>query len=104
MKNTKAQINLSGGVTVTQTGSLARRRRLPECDLVASGEKLTGNVVADSTSTATVTLKGGSTLRGTIIIAALTLSGTSTPGERQLDADHDYRGHRVRQHDHEYRW
>lgn len=77
--NTTATITLKGGATVRESdGKVLDVTAKSKAKLTAYGEKLTGNVLTDSTSSATVVLKQGSTLKGTINKAALTLDSTST--------------------------
>jgi hypothetical protein len=77
--NTTATITLKGGAKVKESnGKLLDVTAKSKATLTAYGEKLTGNVLTDSTSSATVVLKQGSTLTGAIDKAALTLDAGST--------------------------
>jgi len=77
--NTTATITLKGGAKVKESnGKLLDVTTRSKATLTAYGEKLTGNVLTDSTSSATVVLKQGSTLKGAVDKAALTLDSSST--------------------------
>jgi hypothetical protein len=79
VKNTNATITLKGGAKVKESdGKLLNVTEKSTAKLTAYGETLTGSILTDSTSSATVVLKQGSTLKGRINKAALTLDSTST--------------------------
>jgi hypothetical protein len=78
--NETAVINLSNGTTLgASTGYLLHALDTATVTLTASGETLTGSLLADAaTSTASVTLSNGSTLKGAVQYVSLTLDATST--------------------------
>ena len=78
VKNTKATVVLSGGAKISNgSGNLIDATGKGIVTFTAGGETLTGDIVTDSTSSATVILKDGTTLAGKINTAALTLDSTS---------------------------
>jgi hypothetical protein len=78
VKNTKATVLLKGGAKITESsGKLIDAVDSGIVTFTAQGETLTGNIVADSTSSATVLLEDGSSLTGMINKAALTLDSSS---------------------------
>lgn len=78
VKNTKATVVLKGGAKITEfSGKLINAVDSGIVTFTAQGETLTGNIVTDSTSSATVSLTDSSSLTGTINKAALTLDSTS---------------------------
>jgi len=79
VKNTKATVLLKGGAKVTESsGKLIDAVGSGIVTFTAQGETLTGNIVTDSTSSATVLLEDSSSLTGMINKAALTLDSSST--------------------------
>ncbi|MGW2517882.1 right-handed parallel beta-helix repeat-containing protein [Streptomyces sp. NPDC001617] len=77
--NTTATITLKGGAEVKESnGKLLDVTTKSKAILKAYGEKLSGSVLTDSTSSASVVLKQGSTLKGAINKAALTLDSNSS--------------------------
>ena len=78
VKNTKATVLLKGGAKISESsGKLIDAVGSGIVTFTAQGETLTGNIVTDSTSSATVLLEDGSSLTGMINKAALTLDSTS---------------------------
>jgi hypothetical protein len=78
VKNTKATVLLKGGAKISaSTGKLIDAVGSGIVTFTAQGETLTGDIVTDSTSSATVLLENGSSLTGTIDKAALTLDSSS---------------------------
>jgi hypothetical protein len=75
--NTTAVIKVKGGATIKSTGDLVAAASSGKVTFSAAGETLAGNVVTDSTSSASLTLTGATTLTGTIAKAALTLDSSS---------------------------
>ncbi|WP_433184785.1 hypothetical protein [Actinoallomurus sp. CA-150999] len=79
IKNTKAVVIVKNGAVVRQSsGNLIDAASKGYATFTADGERLTGDVITDASSTAAVTLKNHSTLTGKINKAALTLDSTST--------------------------
>jgi hypothetical protein len=73
-----ASITLSGGATISAgTGNIITVLKSSTASLVASGEALTGNLHADSTSTLTVRLRDGTSLTGSAQMTALTIDASS---------------------------
>lgn len=78
VKNTKATVLLKGGAKITESsGKLIDAVGSGIVTFTAQGETLTGNIVTDSTSSATVYLEDSSSLTGMINKAALTLDSSS---------------------------
>ena len=78
VKNTKATVLIRGGAKISEaSGKLIDATNEGVVTFTAQGETLTGDVVTDSTSSATVLLEDGTTLTGKIDKAALTLDSTS---------------------------
>ncbi len=78
VKNTKATVVLKDGAKISAgSGNLIDATGKGILTFTASGETLTGDIVTDSTSSATVILNGGTTLTGKVNKAALTLDSTS---------------------------
>jgi hypothetical protein len=77
VKNTTGAVTLTG-VTVSNSANVINAVSKGKVTLTASGERLSGNVVTDSTSSAALVLSNASTLGGKINKAALTLDATST--------------------------
>jgi hypothetical protein len=79
VKNTKATVLLKGGAKISESsGKLIDALDSGVVTFTAQGEALTGNIVTDSTSSATVLLEDDSSLAGMIDKAALTLDSSST--------------------------
>lgn len=71
-------INVSGGATISaSTGTILNVDSSSTATFTASGETLTGNLYADSTSTITASLQNGTTLTGSVNRAAMTIDSTS---------------------------
>jgi len=78
VKNTKATVLIRGGAKITEaSGKLVDATNEGIVTFTAQSETLTGDVVTDSTSSATLLLEDGTTLTGMIDKAALTLDSTS---------------------------
>jgi hypothetical protein len=77
VQKTAATVTLKKVTVTSGTGILLRAANSGKAILNADRQKLTGDVVTDSTATATLVLKNGSTLTGKINKAALTLDSTS---------------------------
>jgi len=78
VKNTKATVLLKGGAKISESsGKLIDAVDSGIVTFTAQGETLTGNVVTDNTSSATVLLEDSSSLTGTVDRAALTLDSSS---------------------------
>lgn len=78
VKNTKATVLIRGGAKVSEaSGKLIDATDGGIVTFTAQGESLTGDVVTDSTSSATVLLEDGTTLTGKVDKAALSLDSTS---------------------------
>ena len=73
-----ANITVSNGATLSaSTGTLVNATGGSTANFTGEGVTLSGNMIADSTSTTTVTLRSQASLSGTLTNAALTLDGTS---------------------------
>ena len=78
VKNTRATVLIRGGARISEaSGKLIDATNAGIVTFTAQGETLTGDVVTDSTSSATLLLEDGTTLTGKIDKAALALDSTS---------------------------
>ncbi|HUI09721.1 MAG TPA: T9SS type A sorting domain-containing protein [Bacteroidota bacterium] len=74
-----AAITVAGGTTIrASSGNIPNVDGGSTASLSIDGDTLTGNLIADNTSTITATLKNGAALTGYINVASLSLDGTST--------------------------
>ena len=77
--NETGVVTLKGGATVsTSTGYIIDAVDTSTVTFTASGETLTGNLYADTSSVIAATLESSTTLKGVIHLAALTMDATST--------------------------